>query len=145
MARQESDRLPGKLELVATLDRTRAALSRDLGGMGRVLDLSTQFRQSYASGWWKWLVGALALGVVAGLRFVPPVGKGSGTTSRPGSATAASPANNTPPRPSGPGPMMANLGGMILRQLVIGAAQPALSRFLGQEIEKWLSAVLRKP
>jgi hypothetical protein len=41
--------------------------------------------------------------------------------------------------------MMANLGGMILRQLVIGAAQPALSRFLGQEIEKWLSAVLRKP
>jgi len=58
MARPESSRLTGKLELVATLDRTRNDLSRDLGGMGRALDLSTQFRRSYAAGSWRWLAGA---------------------------------------------------------------------------------------
>jgi len=127
MARQESPRVTGKLELVATLDRTRSELSRDLGGMGRALDLSTQFRRSYASGSWRWLAGALAVGVVAGLRFLP------------------TPKANSSPAKGNAGPMAAGVAGMILRQLFMSAAQPALTHLLGQEIEKWLSGVLRKP
>ena len=127
MARPESPRPTGKLELVATLDRTRTALSRDLGGMGRALDLSTQFRRSYASGSWRWLAGALAVGVMAGLRFLP------------------APKANSSSSKGNAGLMAASVAGMILRQLLTSAAQPALTHFLGQEIEKWLSGVLRKP
>lgn len=131
MARPEPARYPGKLELVATLDRTRAALSRDFGGVGRALDLSTQFRRSYASGWWRWLAGALAVGVVAGLRLIP---------SNPSPTAGKGPE----PKPQN-GAILANIAGVVLRQLLASAAQPALSRVLGQEIDKWLSAVLRKP
>ncbi len=133
MARPEPARNPSKLELVATLDRTRASLSRDLGGMGRALDLGTRFRRSYASGSWRWLASALVLGVVAGLRFMSPSAPPSSKT-----APAAKPSGNG-------GGMMANLAGVLLRQVLTSAAQPALSRILGQEIDKWLSAVLRKP
>lgn len=130
MARQEPDRLPGKLELVATLDRTRTALSRDLSGVGRAFDLSTKFRRSYASGSWRWLVGALVVGVAAGFRLLP-----SGRV----------PQNRTDSKePKNPA-VLAGLAGIVLRQVLLHAAQPALSRLLNQEIDKWLSAVLRKP
>ena len=133
MARPEPDHNPSKLELVATLDRTRGALSRDLGGMGRALDLGTRFRRSYASGSWRWLAGALVVGVIAGLRFMAP----SAAPSSKGAPPAKPSANG--------GGIMANLAGVLLRQVLASAAQPALSRILGQEIDKWLSAVLRKP
>jgi hypothetical protein len=132
MARPEpADRNPTKLELVATLDRTRASLSKDLGGVGRALDLGTRFRRSYASGSWRWLAGALVVGVVAGLRFMAP---------------SSSPSSKSTPAPkAGNSAMLANIAGVLLRQVLTSAAQPALSRILGQEIDKWLSAVLRKP
>lgn len=131
MARQEPPRYPGKLELVATLDRTRAALSRDLGGMGRAFDLGTQFRRSYATSSWRWLVGALAVGVVAGLRLMPSA------LSQSAKAPTESKARS--------GAVWSTLAGIVLRQVLANAAEPAVSRLFGQEIDKWLSAVLRKP
>jgi hypothetical protein len=153
MARQESGRLPEKLELVATLDRTRASLSRDLGGMGRALDLSTQFRRSYAADWWKWLAGALGVGLIAGWGFVPPARKPRSTSTRPasaggvnGSGSEAGPSAKAEDQATSRSrPIMGDLAGTLIRQLLFSAAQPVISQLLGQEIEKWLTRVLRKP
>ncbi len=127
MDHREQPRFPGKIELVATLDQTRAALSRDLGQVGRTLNLSSQFRTSFASGRWRWLVGALVAGVATGIFL--PLGRGK-------SKSGQSPA---PARPVSSG-----LLGTVARHLLVIALEPPLVRFVGGQLDNWLRGVLRK-
>jgi len=128
MARPDSPGLPDKEELIATLDQSRAALFRDLGDVGRTLDLSSRFRSAYASRSWRWLAGALVAGVVTGL--ILPGGK-TGPT-----APSASPRRIPPAAPA--------ILGFLARALFSQAAGPALARLAADQLDKWMNAALRK-
>jgi hypothetical protein len=129
MALPDSSRLPEKAELIAALDQTRAALTRDFGDVGRTLDLSSRFRSAYASGSWRWLAGAFVAGIVAGITL--PGGKAGGAPPR------------TPGRPRVPPAATAVLG-FLARALFSQAAEPALARLAADQLDKWMNAALRK-